>query len=278
MIAGIAAWVFLFSIIGWFAGMILTTLHFISSHDIKEIRIVTVAIVLTGYSTFFFIRSKSALGIEDTQNYLMEAFQFRRSGQHRLDLISLIHQRQGRQYKPVAGNDPAFLRRSRLQAELSKAKDLDVQLALLRNGNTIDISELWHTQTKQHSSHLFFEKVQESRIEPNRKRFSLFIDFPEIREEQFQDETTVLRFNRQVYDFLQSINAESWLKPYMPFFESYFLICRAARMNNDNTEVFYPFMKAGILVSELQKLEGFYFNPRKLSEIAAIAFKNGAPV
>ena len=278
IIAGIVAWVFLFSIVAWLAGMVLTMLHYISSHDIKDIRVVTVAVVLTGYGTFFIIRSRSAFGIEDTEDYLKEAIQFRRSGQRRLDLISLMQQRQKRRRKSVAGNDPESLQRARLQADLSKGKELDAQLSLLREGTTVDISEMWHTQTKLHSFHPFCEKIQESRIEPNRKRFSLLIDFPEVHEEQFQDETTVLRFNRQVYDFLQSMNAESWLKPFTPFFESYFLICRAARINKDNTEVFYPFMKAGILVSELLKREGLYFNPRKLSEIAAIAFNNGAQV
>ena len=89
---------------------------------------------------------------------------------------------------------------------------------------------------------------------------------------------TVLRFNRKVYDFLQSMNSELWLKPFTPLFESYYLMCRARRINKDSTEVFYPFMKVGMLISELQKLEGSYFNPRKLSEIAAVAFNRGAQV
>jgi hypothetical protein len=40
----------------------------------------------------------------------------------------------------------------------------------------------------------------------------------------------------------------------------------------------YPFMKVGALVSELRKLEGSYFNPRKLSEITTLAFNSGAQV
>ena len=277
-IAGFAAWVFLFSIPLWLGGMVLTLRDFISSHRNIEIWEVIISALLTGCITFFFLRSKSAFGIDDTLDYLKEAIQFRRSGQRRLDLISLMQQRQRKRHKHVAGNDPESLQRARLQADLSKGKELDAQLSLLRDGTTVDMIEMWHAQTKLHSSHPFCEKVQESRIEPNRKRFSLLIDFPEIHEEQFKDETTVLRFNRQVYDFLQSMNAESWLKPFAPFFESYFLICRAARINKDNAEVFYPFMKAGILVSKLRSLEGFYFNPRKLSEIAAIAFNHGAQV
>jgi hypothetical protein len=277
-IAGIAAWLFLFSILFWLGGMILTLLEFLSSHHARDIWAIIFSTVLTGFGINFFFRSRSAFGIDDTQDYIKEAIQFRRSGQRRLDLISLMRQRQKRRRKPVAGNDPELLQRARLQANLSKEKELETQLALVRDGMTVDMSEMWHTQTKMHSPHPFCVKVEEARIEPNRKRLSLFIDFPEFNEEQFQDEMTVLRFNRQVYDFLQSMNAESWLKPYAPFFDSYFLLCRARRITKDNREVFYPFMKAGILVSELRKLEGFYFNPRKLSEIATVAFNNGASV
>ena len=192
-------------------------------------------------------------------------------------MLSLIQQRKKKRIRS-AGHDTESLQRARLQANLSKEKELDAQLALLREGTTIDISEIWRTQTKMHSFHPICAKVEEVRIEPNRKRVSLFIDFPEFNEKQFKDEMIVLRFNRQLYDFMQSMNSESWLKPYAPFFESYFLMCRAKRFNKDGTEVFYPFIKAGMLVSELRKLEGSYFNPRKLSEIAAVAFNNGAQV
>ena len=274
-VAGIAAWIFLLSIVAWLGGMVITLLEFLSSHNARDIWAVIISVILTGSGMVFILRSRSEFGIDDTQDYIMEAIQFRRSGQHRLDLISLMRLRQKQRNQPVVENSAE---RIRLQAKLSKGKELETQLTLLREGTLVDISEMWHTQTKMHSPHPFCNKVEESRIEPNRKRLSLFIDFPEFNEAQFKDEMTVLRFNRQVYDFLQSINSEAWLKPYSTFFDSYYLLCRAIRINKDNTEVFYPFMKAGILVSELRKLEGFYFNPRKLSEIAAVAFNHGAQV
>jgi hypothetical protein len=234
--------------------------------------------MFTGFGANYFLRSRSEFNLDDTKDYIKEAIQFRRSAQRRLDLLSLIQQRQRQRTHSNAGNDLESLQRARLQASLNKAKEVDAQFALLREGTTIDLSEVWSTQTKLHSFHLFCEKVEEVRIEPNRKRLTIFIDFPEFREEQFKEEMIVLRFNRQVYDFLQSMNSESWLKPYAPFFESYFLMCRAKRMNKDGREVFYPFMKTGILVSELRKLEGSYFNPRNLSAIAAVAFNHGAQV
>jgi hypothetical protein len=277
-IAGIAAWLFLLSNVTWFGGMVLTCLDYISSRAAVDIWTIIFSILLTVVGANFFLRSRSELGLDDMKDYIKEAIQFRRSAQSRLDLLALMRQRHKRRTQSVSGNDPESLQRARLQASLSKEKNLDAQLALLREGTTVDISEIWYMQPKIHSLHPFYEKVHEARIEPNRKRFSIIIDFPEFEEAQFKDEMVVLRFNRQVYDFFQSMNAESWLKPYAPFFESYFLMCRAKRMSKDNTEVFYPFMKAGMPISELRKLEGFYFNPRKLSEIAAIAFNHGAPV
>jgi hypothetical protein len=276
--AGIAAWLFLLSTFLWFVGLILTSLDFLVTHVTVDIWAVILSIILTGFGTIYFRRSSSELGIDDTTDYMKEALQFRRSGQSRLDLISIIQERQSYRNQPAVENDHESLQRARLLERLTKGKELEAQLALLREGTTVDIHDRWRMQVDHHSFHPFCEKVVEVRIEPNRKRFSFMIDFAEFSETQLKDETTVLRFNRQVYDFLQSTNAEAFLKPYAPFFESYFLLCRAKRMNEENTEIFYPFMKAGLLVSELRKLEGFYFNPRKLSEIATIAFHHGAPV
>jgi hypothetical protein len=277
IISGISAWLFLISIVAWFGGIVLMIFDFFSSHDTLDIWMIIFSALVTGYGLDFYLRAKVGSGTRDTQDYLKEAVQFRRSAQSRLDVIALIKERR-RRIQPASGNRHESLQRARLQANLSKVKELDVQLALLREGTTIDISEIWYMQKDLHSRHPFYEKVKELRIEPNRKRFSIVIDFPEFKEKQFKDDMVVLRFNRQVYDFFQSIYAESWLKPYAPFFESYFLICRAMRISTDKSEVFYPFLKVGIDISELRKLDGFYFNPRKLSEIATVAFNQGAQV
>jgi hypothetical protein len=186
-----------------------------------------------------------------------------------------MHQERKHKIKRIV-NDSESRQRERLQADLEKGQD--AQLTFLREGTIIDISEQWHIYTQTHSPHPLYKKVQEIRLDPNKKRLSIYADFPELSEEQLKDETTVLRFNRQVYDFLQSINAEPWLKPYTPFFESYFLMCRATRIIPGGAELMYPFMKVVALVSELRKLEGSYFNPRKLSEITTLAFNSGTQV
>jgi hypothetical protein len=226
----------------------------------------------------FFIRSRYELGLDDTQDFIKEALQFRRSAQRRLDVLALIQQRQGQKGKTVTKADPESLQRVRLQATLSKEKEFENQLALLKEETTVDISEIWREHAKMHAKDTMYAKVQEARIEPKRKRLSLSADFPELNKAQLEDETTILRLNREVYDFLQSLHTQPWLKHYATFYESYYLMCRAMRISEDGTEVFYPFMKVGVLVFELLKLEGSYFNPRKLGEITTLAFHNGAQV
>jgi hypothetical protein len=278
VVAGITSWTFLLSIVAWFAGMILALMNFISYHEFDNIWALLFSGLLTGFGIDFIVHSRTEMRIDETKDFIIDAIQFHRSAQHRLDLLSLMQIRRKQKNQAIAENDPESHHRARLQADLNKERELDFQLKLLREEKQVDISDDWRIHAKQHSPHLLYEKVEEVRIEPKRKRLSIFADFPELDETQLKDEMTVLRFFRQVYDFFQSVNAEPWLKPYMSFFESYYIVCRATKINPEGIKQLYPFMKAGIPISELHRMEDSYFNPRKLSEIAALAFNNGAQV
>jgi|WetSurMetagenome_2_1015567.scaffolds.fasta_scaffold19544_2 hypothetical protein len=277
MIAGTIAWIFLISILFWFCGIGLLLINCLSTYKIFQIGIFLFSFLFTGFIFHLINQSRYDLHLDDTQDFFKEAIQFRRSQQRRLDVISLTRQER-RRNKRHSINDSESRQHERLQANLDKEKEQDKQLALLRQGIIVDMSEVWHIHTQTHSPHPVYENIQEVRIDPIKKRLSLSADFSELNQEQLKDETTILRLNRQLYDFFQSMNAEPWLKLYTPFFESYFLMCRATKIIPEGTELMYPFMKVGVLVSELRKLEGSYFNPRKLSEITTLAFNNGAPV
>ncbi len=279
IIAGIAAWLFLFSILAWLCGIILLCIQVFSSYDITDIMVLIFAILLTGFVLNFYKQSRSELQYDETMDFWKEALQFRRSEQRRLDVLSLMQkERERKQKKKNTAKDSILHERILLQANLDREKEQETQLALLRNGASINLNELWHTHTQTHSSHPLFEKIQEARIDPNKKRLFLHADFSELNEEKLKDDTVVLRLNRQVYDFFQFVNAEPWLKPYTPYYKCYFLICRALKKMPDSTEILYPFMKVEVSVSELRNLEGSYFNPRKLSEIATLTFNGGAQV
>jgi hypothetical protein len=278
IISGISAWIFLLSSLTWFAGIVLTSIDFFYTHEIEDVLALVFSLLFTGYVLNFYIHSRSELGLDDTYDFISEALHFRRSAQRRLDVLALIKQRQEQKSKTSSRTSQESLQRARLQVNLSEEKEIKHQLAVLKEGRVMDISETWHGHIKMHAPDTLFTKVWEVRIEPKRKRLSLRVDFPELNEEKLKDETTVLRLNREVYDFLQSLHTEPCLKHYTSFYESCYLVCRATKISEDGTEIFYPFMKVGVLVFELLKHENSYFNPRKLNEITTLVFNNGAQV
>jgi hypothetical protein len=175
-------------------------------------------------------------------------------------------------------SDPNVVDRIRLQDNLHKEGEVKKQLSLLQHGNTVDLSDVWKQQLEDRTKHPFINSVEEVRIDPQRKRLMLQVMFSDVNEGQWNDDTNVLRLNRQVYDFFRFLNAEAWLKLYAPFIENYFLICRSTKRGYDGQPMAYPFMKVGMTTADVQKLEGTYFNPRRLSELAAVAFAHGEPV
>jgi hypothetical protein len=277
MVAWMASWMLLLSLVAWLGGNGLLLIRALAAYKILDISIVVFSLTLTGLIVNYFLRSRPEFYLDKTKDFFIDAVQFRHSPQRRLDVRMLIQEEQRHKtHHPMNNSDSE--QRDRLQSALSKDKELSTQLALLREGTSVDIGEVWRLHTESHSSNLMYKKIQEVRVDPNKKRFSLFADFPELSNEHLNDDTSILRLNRQLYDFLQSLNAEPWLKPYAPFFDNYFMVCRTKKINNEGTEFFYPFMKVAIAVSVLQKLEGSYFNPRQLSKISELDFNQGAPL
>ena len=277
IVGGSAAWVCLAGAMAWFLGCVWIAIDFFTTYDLLDTIFLIPAFLLTVYAIDISIRSRYELGLDDVWTFAGEAIRFRRSPEHRVDLLEMMQERRGRRLASRT-SDGTLNARARLQATLNREKDLDAHLIALREGKTVDISAAWHANTKTHPADSFFGKVGEVRIDPLRKRFAMHADFPGLNEARLQDDMEVLRFNRQTYDFLQAVNAEEWLHTYSAFVESYFLICRGTKMNKDGTSFRYPFLKLGILVTDLRKLEGSYFNPRNLSDIAALAFNHGEKV
>ncbi len=278
LISGIASWLHVCAHIAWYVGIGLVGWEFFMTHDITDIWILLFAALLTGYVIEFYVKSSEGSGLEDTKEFLKEGLQFRRSAQRRLDILALMHQRREKRRSKLDLSDPTVVDRIRLQENLNKEGDVKRQLSLLQRGNAIELIDLWKQKIEDRTTHPFIDMVEEVRIDPQRKRLMIQVMFANVEKEDWNDDTNVLRLNRQVYDFFRFLNAESWLKPYASFFESYFLICRNTKRGYDGQPISYPFMKVGMTTAEVQKLEGTYFNPRRFANLAAVAFAHGEPV
>jgi hypothetical protein len=278
MASGIASWLHVCSHLLWYAGMGLTVWNFLVTHDLTDIWVLLFAALVTGYAIDFYVRSQSGIGVEDTKEFLKEGLQFRRSAQHRLNVLEVMERRRAQRQPELNISNPAVMDRIRLQDNLNKEGGVKKQLSLLQRGNAVDITDIWKQQIEDRSKHPFLDSVEEVRIDPQRKRLMLQVMFSEVIDGQWTDDTNVLRLNRQVYDFFCFLHTQPWLKPYASFIESYFLICRSTKQSYDGQSIAYPFMKVGMTTADVQKFEGAYFNPRRLSELAAVAFAHGEPV
>lgn len=278
LVGGVASWLHVCAHIAWYAGMVLVAWEFFMTHDVTNIWILLFAAMLTGYAIEFYVKSSEGTGLEDTKEFLKEGLQFRRSAQRRLDVLELMRQRRAQRQPKLDLSDPNVVDRIRLQDNLNKEGELKRQLSLLQRGNTIDLNDVWKQQLEDRTQHPFIENVDEVRLDPVRKRLMLQVMFSDIKEGQWNDDANVLRLNRQIYEFFRLLNTEPWLKAYAPFIESYFLICRSTKRGYDGQPIAYPFMKVGMTTADILKLEGTYFNPRRLSELAAVAFAHGEPV
>jgi len=278
LVSGMVAWLHCFAHIAWYVGIALMGWEFVVTRNISDIWILLFAALLTGYAIDFYVRSKGGIGVENTNEFLKEALQFRRSAQRRLDVLALMNQRRAQRPQKLDLSDPNVVDRIRLQENLNKEDDIKRQLLLLQRGDTVDLAEIWKQQIEDRTTHPFIEMVEEIRIDPERKRLMIRIMFADVNKERWKDDTNVLRLNRQVYDFFRFLFAEPWLKPYSPFIESYFLLCRSTKPGYNGEPLAYPFLKVGMTTADIQKFEGTYFNPRRLSELAAVAFAYGEPV
>lgn len=275
--AGILSWLLLISLIIWF-GIILSTLwKILFSYAVKELILLVVNSIVTGIIIMIFIPYKYELQIDDMWDFIRESLLFRRSAQKKIDLFNTIETtRKRRAIKYRSGVEA--VEREALRSELNKEKEIERHISFLKQGTTVDISDLWKLQSKTHAEQSIYTKINEVKIEPYQKRIRMIADFPDLKRDKLKDEMYILKFNRDVYDFLQSLRYEGWLKKYWQFFETFYLICRILKTNEEGTDIYYPFMKVVMSVSTLVELEGKYFNPRKLGEVADIVFKDGNPV
>jgi len=217
--------------------------------------------------------NRSEFELDDMLDFLKEALMFRRSEKRRVDLIEVMKIREGRKRTDRAIE--IELAKVKLEAELRKEKEIELQLKLLSGGTKVDITNIWRQNVGSHGEQSIFAKVIEAVIEPNYKRLSIVVDFRDLSEEKLKDDMLVLRFNREVYEFLQSLRYEGWLKRYSNFFDHYFLVCRAIKRNMEDEEFLYPFLRLSVSIEKLKELEGKYFNPRKLGELGGLIFDGG---
>ncbi len=274
IISGIFAWLFVISLVLWGILLVLLFLRLIKVYNVEDLWSFLIAIFFTGYFTEFILSSRSELILDETIDFIKDALQFRRSAQHRITVLELLAQKR----KERSKKRKTSVERLRIEQEIKIEEAIAEQVNNLSKGKTVSITEIWKQLNVKYISHDFYNFINEIRIDPVRKRLMVQLDLTIYDEISFKDELEEMKLYRQVYDFMVLLSEDPRLKQFRSYIENIYLLCRRSTYNTQKEKILYPFLKAGVRLEELKETIGSYFNPRKLPELAAIAFKKGLPV
>lgn len=278
IVAGIAAWLFVFVLIGWGVELVYVAIKLFTLFDMADLWALILGIAFTGYCLEFVFSTRSELVLDETIDFIKEALQFRRSAQQRITVLELLKQRrqERKQRKKTTRQD---IERDEVKARLNQERAALSIAEDLKAGKTVSLTSLWKALPAKYVNHQFYDAITEIKIDPHRKQLMIMLDLPAYNEVSFEkDEVAEVKLYREIYDFLVLIQDDPRLRTYTQFFESVYLLGRRISRGIGGEEFFTPFIKVGARLDEIRETLGTYFNPRKLPTIAAVAFKKGLPV
>lgn len=149
------------------------------------------------------------------------------------------------------------------------------ELSALNRNEVVDISDSWRINTLRSAAHLLYDRVRTVQIDPTQRMLSLHIDFGDLESEPLRRTVGVFQFYQDLYDFLQAMSTQEWMKPYCSFFDVVAL--SASRTEVDEFARLYavPFFRLMMPMTELRSRAGKFFNPAELPRIASVQFNNG---
>ena len=92
------------------------------------------------------------------------------------------------------------------------------------------------------------------------------------------DLDSVFRLKQGLYDMLQALNSEPWLKPYAEFFGKIKVVCHRTDTDTFGLPVQQPFFSVEIGKTELSQRESKLFVATELDKIATVVFNQGKPI
>ncbi|MGA2622772.1 MAG: hypothetical protein ABSF91_02880 [Bacteroidota bacterium] len=182
--------------------------------------------------------------------------------------------------KKIKKHDPEQLRK-----ELARQKHRPVQsihlvdeVQRLGQGEEVNISDSWHMNSLRSASHPLYLQISEVRISPAGETLSFRVIVQDVQQEELGDSQIAYRLKQDLYDVLQAIRSEEWMRPYARFFHSMSVKCYATRLDSFGQPLLYPFITIDVRVDELEKLEGHFFDVGNFGKIAKVVFNGGEPV
>ncbi len=290
--SGMLAWLFALTGFGWIVLTFYLIADFLLAGTLGNLFVLMFIGMASGYAYL----SKEMLDVTNVMHFIRAALSFRGYASQILFIEEELDKKRIRDVHRETSDTPfpAFPKEKsllsdqeigRLRAEVLASKDqprrsahLEDELQNLTSGQTIDVTDGWRISTFDRSLHDLYAHVVSIAIEPAAGRLSCMIDIRDASGPKLRDPIAVFHLKQDLYDFLQVLNTDPWIKPYSEFFDRIGITCRGIESDSFGQDSLYPFLKVEIARRELLQREGIFFNAADLHKISTITFNDGKPL
>lgn len=219
--------------------------------------------------------------------FLQRSLLFRNYFAEHIDLFEELEKKRINDiHREISGNDIPDLQKVRIlphsapgqaRQELEKrgakplqSAHLKTDLEQLKLGTTIDISDTFKINVLKRPTHALYTQAYEMSLNPAERTLRFKVNFTNIAPDMKFSAERLFRVKQEVYDLLQALVSEEWLKPYSEFFDLLFLTCFRVQLDGFDLPRQFPFMSIQVPVHELRAREGRIYNVADLHTIATI--------
>lgn len=289
--SGMLAWLFALFALGWIALTFYLIADFVLAGRLENLFV----LVFIGMASGYAFLSKEMLDAKNVMHFVRTALFFRTYASQSILIDEELEKKIRDTHRETSDKPLSTLPErkpllsdqeiERLRGEILATKGqprrsahLKEELQDLMAGHTVDLTDAWRISTFDRSLHDLYARVVNIAIDPGAHLLFCTIDIQEATEPRLRDPIVVFHLKQDLYDFLQVLNTDPWLRPYSEFYDQIGITCRGIESESFGQNSLYPFLKIEISRGELSQREGAFFNAADLRKIASIIFDNGKPI
>lgn len=291
-LVGMITWVFLLGVAAW----IFLPLYLIYSLLAMKNLGALFALMFVGVVTGLAFRFNEVLDSAAVLHFVRDSALFHPMRPHTMHVheelekkkIRDIHRETSDKPFPIIGKRKRLLTEKEVRQyrqEMTAAKEqplrsrcLDEEIALLKSGSTVNISDPWKVYTFDHKSHDLYPEMSELYINPGTCVLQCRLNVPGASEKALKDPVYVYKFKQDLYQLLQVLNTDSWLGWYNEFFDRFVAVCYGIESDSFGHVQMYAFLKINIAREQLSQREDKFFNAADLHKISELTYNDGKPL
>ncbi len=283
-LAGVFAWFGILASLGTLYSILSIIIDLVSAFDTDTLIPLVVCIIIIGVAAKFLTDRKEILDIDHMIPFLRSAVLFKPYDARRQELfernerLMLAEAHRAAAERAESGEEPEGVvdiseegHQDQTAAATSEQPAATVsELDLLKRGEAVDISEIFKTKTAKLPAHPLYMGIGVVRIDPSEKEMRFNLAFPSAATEPQLTPDRLQRCKQGVYQVLQAVTVEQWLKPFSPYFTKVTVNC--LRMKKDEFDMIREstFMSVQMDTERLRQSRGRPFNSAEFAKIATV--------